>query len=47
MADQAYGRKPLDKIPENEAGLTFRDEDLSLMYARLWVELYRENSQSP
>ena len=28
MADQAYGRKPLEKIPENEAGLTFRDEDL-------------------
>jgi len=28
MADQAYGRKPLDTIPENDAGLTFRDEDL-------------------
>lgn len=28
MADQAYGRKPLELIPENEAGLTFRNEDL-------------------
>lgn len=28
MADQAYGRKPLELIPENEAGLTFKDEDL-------------------
>jgi len=28
MADQAYGRKPLELIAENEAGLTFRDEDL-------------------
>ena len=28
MADQAYGRKPLELISENEAGLTFRDEDL-------------------
>jgi len=28
MADQAYGRKPLELITENKAGLTFRDEDL-------------------
>ena len=28
MADQAYGRKPLEKIRDNEAGETFRDEDL-------------------
>lgn len=28
MADQAYGRKPLEKISDNEAGETFRDEDL-------------------
>jgi alpha-galactosidase/6-phospho-beta-glucosidase family protein len=28
MADQAYGRKPLERIAENEAGETFRDEDL-------------------
>ena len=28
MADQAYGRKPLKTIAYNEAGQTFRDEDL-------------------
>ena len=28
MADQAHGRKPLETIPDNEAGQTFRDEDL-------------------
>lgn len=28
MADQAYGRKPLEKIDDNPSGDTFRDEDL-------------------
>lgn len=28
MADQAFGRKPLETIDDNEAGETFRDEDL-------------------
>ena len=28
MADQAYGRKPLDEIEEDIAGETFKDEEL-------------------
>ena len=28
MADQAYGRKPLEKITDSSAGETFKDEDL-------------------
>ena len=28
MADQAYGRKPLEVIEDNKHGVTFRDEDL-------------------